>query len=997
MKKTFFVCLFALATAVVSAANPNIYATGVGYQSSGKVMTLQYTLNAPATAVALYQGDNKVADITDVALLAAGKHTTSITLDNDIAKGTRFALKVEAAATTALTEVTDASRGIYSFYLPQGVAVDNNPENQFFGRIYISELEGNTDNDAGSDRTRTQKGGIFIYDALLNELNTPNTGYQNDLVGKTSSSERQNFKRIKVGLDGSVYVNRNVSGSTCIYKFDPADLTAAPTQITDGSLTKINSFCIDGDSVIFVLDNANTDNGGGRIVKIQNGVLTELVQDVTWANQDNDLAADGCGGVWVAQNRGQLDGYSQLTHITANGQKDYFVTADAPADVKSMFVASNRGTLAINQAKNIIAFNISKTVTLFSVSYDETTGVPTLTKVSQTPTLGTNIDGIAFDAVDNLYVMSASSERLYVFCTPKADNSFTTPVVERELEDVVNVESITLNNHEINDLQVSFSESLAANILPANATNKNFSWASGDESIATVDGGVVKAVAPGDVYIYAIAEENAAIKDSCLVHVIAKVLFYPNIYALGMKITPANEDNQFNIEYTLNAPATEVNLILTDANDTETVIALNGKAMGINKETVIINDLAAGIYQWAIEAKAPLASDEEGILVNIYDLPAYACPRGVAVNNNPYSPFFGNVYVTEAAGSVVEGSGLYAYDALLNGGDQLYTKGWSKSAASPMRVTVGQDDDMIYITDWSDDTTNIHIVNPADLTQETLVFGGVRDTASNNGVYMTATGKPIHGSMPSCYVTGKDETRVLYTFDEDIQMRGIKNPKSLLRYDIGKLEKVWDTIPSAVIYDNVDMYQQNGNSVIIPDAFGGWWISQDRSVDSESIPALIHMNANDSIDFNSKGLLGGRTRAGIAFNADQTIMASVANNCIRMFMIAWDESGKPTVTFDYVIATTFGSETSNYCYSLAMDRAENIYASSNGHPLCVFTTIKEENKCTTPGIGTVEIKAPTALRHIGDDQTGNIRKVFERGHIFIIRNGQKFNMIGSEL
>lgn len=994
MKKVLATIFCALMSIGMWAAEMNIFASGVAYQAKGNVMDLQYTLNAPATALALYQGDSKLADITDVALLTKGKHETSITLEAAIPAGAEYALKATAAPCTEVAEVTDNNTDAWRFYSARGIAVDNNPRNPYFGRIYVASSM-NGASDGMTARTKSQVGGLFVYDGLLNELNTPNVGYASNLVASSPNM----FKRAKVGVDGSVYVNHNIADETCIYKFDPANLATSPTQITNAGLTMINAFNFDGDSVLFVLDNANTTSGG-RVVSIKNNVATELVKSSTWANADDDIACDGRGGVWVYQYRDHYDSYSILTHITADGTIDYTVNQDASDDIKALFGTSNiaqRGAMAINESKNVIAFGGRKMGILFKISYDETSGVPTLTPWLQTPVLGTNIDGIAFDAADNLYVLSASTERMYVFCTPKEDNSFITPVIAREKEGVIPVTGISINKHEITDLQVTFTETLSASITPDDATDKTFTWVSADETIATVVGGVITGVAPGDVYIYAIAEENAAIKDSCLVHVIAKVLFYPNIYALGMKITPANEDNQFNIEYTLNAPATEVNLILTDANGTETAIALNGKELGANKETVTIADMAAGIYQWAIEAEAPLASDEEGILVNIYDLPAYACPRGVAVNNNPYSPFFGNVYVTEAAGSVVEGSGLYAYDALLNGGDQLYTKGWSKSPASPMRVTIGQDDDMIYITDWSDDTTNIHIVNPADLTQETLVFGGVRDTASNNGVYMTATGKPIHGSMPSCYVTGKDETRVLYTFDEDIQMRGIKNPKSLLRYDIGKLEKVWDTIPSAVIYDNVDMYQQNGNSVIIPDAFGGWWISQDRSVDSESIPALIHMNANDSIDFNSKGLLGGRTRAGIAFNADQTIMASVANNCIRMFMIAWDESGKPTVTFDYVIATTFGSETSNYCYSLAMDRAENIYASSNGHPLCVFTTIKEENKCTTPGIGTVEIKAPTALRHIGDDQTGNIRKVFERGHIFIIRNGQKFNMIGSEL
>ena len=412
--------------APMKPANARIFASELNVVKHGDDMEFSFVANIDAyNAAIIFFGEehNEIARIELLDDVHAGLNTIVMDvteLPGEVGDTFSWAVELQAGGVTALTEFTDASKGIYDFYLPQGIAVDNNVESPFFGRVYISEST-NGASDGGCDRTKAQQGGIFVYDAALNELNDENTGYHNDLMGDS----RQAFKRIKVGLDGSVYVNKNVAGGTCIYKFNPADLTATPTQITDASLTAINSFCLDGDSVIFVLDNANTTDGG-KIVKIQNGIATMLVQDAIWANIDNDLVADGRGGVWVAQHRYSLDAYSALTHVTADGTIDYMVKAGVDASITDMFDKANnlsyRGTLAMNEERDMIAFGGNKKVTLFNVAYDEATGVPTLTKGLQTPELGTNIDGIAFDAVGNLYVMSASTERFYAFGLPMAEN-----------------------------------------------------------------------------------------------------------------------------------------------------------------------------------------------------------------------------------------------------------------------------------------------------------------------------------------------------------------------------------------------------------------------------------------------------------------------------------------------------------------------------------------------------------------------------------------------
>ena len=71
-------------------------------------------------------------------------------------------------------------------------------------------------------------------------------------------------------------------------------------------------------------------------------------------------------------------------------------------------------------------------------------------------------------------------------------------------KNTIDVTSITLDKNEIT-LEVGKQESLVATVLPENATDKSVSWTSSDEGVATVDEGVVTAIAEGSATITATA------------------------------------------------------------------------------------------------------------------------------------------------------------------------------------------------------------------------------------------------------------------------------------------------------------------------------------------------------------------------------------------------------------------------------------------------------------------------------------------------------------
>ena len=59
---------------------------------------------------------------------------------------------------------------IFQFYSGRGVAVDNNPESPFFGRVYVSESAGGLISEGTPVNPRTTQKGIYILDAALSDV-----------------------------------------------------------------------------------------------------------------------------------------------------------------------------------------------------------------------------------------------------------------------------------------------------------------------------------------------------------------------------------------------------------------------------------------------------------------------------------------------------------------------------------------------------------------------------------------------------------------------------------------------------------------------------------------------------------------------------------------------------------------------------------------------------------------------------------------------------------
>ena len=326
---------------------------------------------------------------------------------------------------------------MFHFYLPQGVAVNTNPASPYYGYTYIAAATDGA-SDGGSDRADTQKRGIFVYSPTLEDLNPDNVGVlPANASALMTDVSRQAMHRVVINpVNDHVVFCYNVEGASAVWSMDPANLAGEATNLIEGlAITKANAICFDEEGTLYVMDNANTSDGG-KIVKVVGGELVTVAQNAIWGVQDLSLASDGKGGLWVAQNRWAVDAYAVLSHVNAAGEVDFMVTGDSPEEIKALFPndanASYRGQCAYNAEKDILAFGGNKVVALFKVTYDAATGVPSIAKIGATPAVGSNIDGVAFYPNGDLAVVSASAERFVKFAV-----KITEPTV-----DVENVESM---------------------------------------------------------------------------------------------------------------------------------------------------------------------------------------------------------------------------------------------------------------------------------------------------------------------------------------------------------------------------------------------------------------------------------------------------------------------------------------------------------------------------------------------------------------------------
>ena len=406
----------------------------------------QFTFKSVANGVGsltLKDEQGKALKSCYISSVTQGENTFTIPYDDMPQTRDDLSWEITLAA-GAVQNVADVTpNGIEEYYFPQGVATNNNPESEHFGKIYMLDAYGK-ENTSGL----TEEAGIYVYDALLQLENDFQKSYLPSNVNVKDVAAAYKYRilhRVAVNpkTDDVAFVQ---SKTNHLWIANPDNLNAAATNI--GQNTYASSLCYDADGMLYIFGYEapeDKDNHTTKAIiykKVGNNAPEEFVVIEGWEslNDRNSMASDGRGGLWIVSKlAGNGNQYGEFFHVNQEGEVDFRIKTDgthltAPklTSLDNIPKKFYRGQVAYDAQRNILALGGDEKVTLFNVTYDNNTGAPTLTYWTATPQLHLDnstvgIDGIAFDYAGDLIVVSATMGLLYKYSLPTDNNVCTTP------------------------------------------------------------------------------------------------------------------------------------------------------------------------------------------------------------------------------------------------------------------------------------------------------------------------------------------------------------------------------------------------------------------------------------------------------------------------------------------------------------------------------------------------------------------------------------------
>ena len=267
---TLLVCILSIAAiwaqttgaAAIKRMNPYTCQLSHAISADGKSITFSYYLNAEATSIDVMVDVDKDGNFEnhEVAYTITGPAAKLTRSDDQIlsvtipftdfnaqiprGKNYNWALRANRAAYSEPTHAYPADWGRMVFNIPGGVAVNNNPENDFFGTIYVTESKtGDVDNADGSKKNYHKDEGLYIYKSDLTQYEwNDNTGSSTcftgggetsnypDITWSAESNDDKAPDRVFVSAAGIPYINDN--RSTIPSGNKEVVIWQAPTSVT---------------------------------------------------------------------------------------------------------------------------------------------------------------------------------------------------------------------------------------------------------------------------------------------------------------------------------------------------------------------------------------------------------------------------------------------------------------------------------------------------------------------------------------------------------------------------------------------------------------------------------------------------------------------------------------------------------------------------------------------------------------------------------------------
>ena len=426
-----------------SYADPvaRIFAYDLRLTTEGDNYTFSFKANeAPTEASLVFYSIGTGKIIGEKALVGIVKGANSVTLNrNELAGGgtMNWGVKLHAGAIENF-EVIHTGTDLKKCHL----TIDNSPESDYFGRIYIANRQGSA------------SGGIYVYNQDYS-VHTSNT-----LAGQT---EWESMGRPAVGADGTVYLADWGDSHGGIYVMNPATLTA--TNFFVGSQASSGLWTNASDNAMGSSTASVGVYGSGT-----NTVLYAMNEDVSSAG--TTLYAHGVNVYQIGQPDGSVktswnaiptrtfalsDNAAQMFVINATSKGAFFSCSRAKpnntSDARSLQFYNTSGTrkyvalpegatadltgslgggCAVSRDEKTLAIvDGDGNILVYSIAW--TGDVPALTKVTKYTTSYAALGSLCFDYAGNILVTAganynnSTANKMVVYTVPTTDNTCTVP------------------------------------------------------------------------------------------------------------------------------------------------------------------------------------------------------------------------------------------------------------------------------------------------------------------------------------------------------------------------------------------------------------------------------------------------------------------------------------------------------------------------------------------------------------------------------------------
>ena len=255
---------------------------------------------------------------------------------------------------------------------------------------------------------------------------------------------------------------------------------------------------------------------------------------------------------------------SKLKTVDCSGNKITSIEISACSGLKSLNASNNQLT-EIDLSGNTSLTNLD--VSDNSLTYLDLSGNMSIA----------NVDCSGNEDLKTVTVPEGSSADV------KTDEGVT--VVEDV--DEVSVTGVTLDKTSLT-LTEGDSQTLVATIVPENATNKNVSWSSSDESVATVDqSGKVTALKAGSAIITVTTSDGGKIA-TCTVTVKEKVYPVTGVTLDKTSLTLTEGDSQTLVATIVPENATNKNVSWSSSDESVAAVNQSGKVTALKAGSAII-------------------------------------------------------------------------------------------------------------------------------------------------------------------------------------------------------------------------------------------------------------------------------------------------------------------------------------------------------------------------------------------------------------------------